>query len=221
MSGLRDGECSPRLPRLMAITDRRGLGARSFTEWLADLAAAGVDCVQIREKDLPDAEVYRLARCARTELPEAVRVLVNARLDVALAAGADGVHLPAGGLPGGALRRWAAAVRGADGRRVLIGRSTHTPQEVDQARREGVDYVTFGPLFPTPSKARFGPPPGPAGLRRAVAQGVPVIALGGIDGSGVRTALEAGAVGVAGIRVFQDPRSLREIASRIAGSRAC
>ncbi len=221
MSGLRGEGRAPRVPRLMAITAWRGLGTRSFTEWLAELAAAGVDCVQIREKDLPDAEVYRLARRARTELPETVRVLVNGRLDVALAAGADGVHLPAAGLPADALRRWAVAVGGAFGRRLLIGRSTHTPEEVDRARREGVDYVAFGPLFPTPSKARFGPPPGPAGLRRAVAHGVPVIALGGVDASGVRTALESGAVGVAGIRVFQDPASLREIASRIAGSGAC
>ena len=212
---------SGRIPRLMAITHLRGLGPRAFTDWLAELADAGVDSVQIREKERPDEEVYLLARRARTELPESVRVLVNGRLDVALAAGADGVHLPSSGLPADALRTWASAVRGLDGPRVLIGRSTHTPEEVDRARREGVDYVTFGPLFPTPSKARFGPPPGPEGLRRAVARGVPVIALGGIDASAVRTALGAGAVGVAGIRVFQDPRSLREIAFRIAGSGAC
>lgn len=210
-----------RVPRLMAITDRHGLGSRSFTDWLAELAAVGVDCVQIREKDLPDDELYHLARRARSALPESVRLLVNGRLDVALAAGADGAHLPAAGLPADALRRWASAVRGPDGPRVLIGRSTHTSKELDRARREGVDYVTFGPLFPTPSKARYGSPPGPEGLRRAVAQGVPVIALGGIDATGVRTALEAGAVGVAGIRVFQDSGSLRAIAARIAGSGAC
>ncbi|MGD2115573.1 MAG: thiamine phosphate synthase [Acidobacteriota bacterium] len=198
----------------MAITDRRSLAPRPFDGWLRELAAAGVDAVQIREKDLDDLAVYRLARHARATLPRRVAVLVNGRLDVALAAGADGVHLPAAGLPAEPLRRWASAV--APGRRIAIGRSTHTPQEVARAREERVDYVTFGPLFPTPSKAAHGPPPGPEGLRRAAAEGVPVVALGGVDAEGVAAAVAAGAAGVAGIRVFQDPDALRKLTAALA-----
>jgi thiamine-phosphate pyrophosphorylase len=199
-------------PRLMAISDRLTLGSRPFEDWLSNLAEAGVDAVQIREKDLADLEVYRLTRRARTILPSRVAVLVNGRLDVALAAGADGVHLPAAGLPAEPLRRWAEA----RGDRIVIGRSTHTIDEVTRARREGVDYVTFGPLFPTPSKAPYGPPPGPEGLRRAAAEGVPVVALGGIDADAVPVARAAGAAGVAGIRVFQDPGRLQALVARMA-----
>jgi thiamine-phosphate pyrophosphorylase len=213
----------PVAPRLMAITDRReGLDLREpaagpFEDWLAELAGAGVDAVQIREKNLSDLEVYRLAHRARTVLPKRVLVLVNGRLDIALAAGADGVHLPAAGLPAAALRRWARSV--APDSRIVIGRSTHTPEEVRRAGHEGVDYVTFGPLFPTPSKAGYGPPPGPEGLRRAVDEGVPVVALGGIDAGGVGVAADAGAVGVAGIRAFRDAASLRSITAAVQAAR--
>lgn len=192
------------MPRLLAISDRRLLGGRPFEAWLDALAGAGVDGVQVREKDLPDREVFDLAQKARARLPERVAVLVNGRLDVALAAGCQGVHLPVSGLPADALRAWARE-RGSE---VLIGRSAHDAEEVLRAREEGADYVTFGPVFPTPSKAKYGPPPGVEGLRAAAAQGVPVLALGGVDAGGVCAVAEAGAWGVSGIRVFHDPRAL-------------
>ncbi len=195
------------MPRLLAISDRRLLGARPFEEWLDALAAAEVDAVQIREKDLPDREVLDLARRARARLPGRVAVLVNGRLDIAMAAGCQGVHLPASGLPADALRAWARQ-RGVE---VVIGRSTHGAEEILRAREEGVDYVAFGPVFPTPSKARHGPPLGLEGLRAASALGVPVVALGGVGAEGARAAAEAGAAGFAGIRAFHDPRSLQAL----------
>ena len=85
---------------------------------------------------------------------------------------------------------------------------------VAAARDAGADYVTFGPVYPTPSKAAYGPPPGLAGLRRAVATGLPVIALGGVDAERLEEVATAGAAGAAGIRVFQNASGLPELVRR-------
>lgn len=188
-----------RVPRLLAISDADERRGRSLEAWLGELAAAGVDGVEIREKALADRELYEVLLVARRAWPR--WLVANGRLDVALAAGADGVHLPADGVPVAPLRR-------RFGDRVVIGRSTHRPEEAAAARREGADYVTFGPVFPTPSKARYGRPPGLEGLAEAAAQGLPVIALGGIGPDELASAVRAGAAGAAGIRSFHDPRSL-------------
>lgn len=189
-------------PRLLAIGDRRSLPAGTdYPAWLRSVAEAGVDAVQVREKDLDDRALFALVRTARSVLPPRVRLLVNGRADLALAAGADGVHLPAAGLPAPPLRALAHRL----GRRLLIGRSTHRRSEVAAAHDEGVDYVTFGPVFPTPSKERYGPPPGLEGLREACGVGVPVLALGGVDAERLQAVARAGAHGAAGIRGFQDP----------------
>lgn len=182
------------MPRLLAISDRRRLAA-PFPEWVAALAAAGVDGVQLREKEADDGELLALGRIARALLPAAA-LLVNGRLDVALASGADGVHLPADGLPAAPLLAWAAGL----GRRPLVGRSTHTLAEVAAARDEGADYVTFGPVFATPGK---GAPVGTAALAAAARLGVPVLALGGVEPERVAEAIATGAHGVAAIRAFR------------------
>ena len=186
---------------LLPISDRASLDV-PFPQWLARLAAAGVRAVQVREKDLDDRAVLELARQARAVLPT---VLVNGRLDLALAAGADGAHLPADGVPVAALRR-----RFGDG--VLLGVSTHSVEEVERALRDGADYVTFGPVWPTPSKERYGPPLGVEALARAARVGIPVYALGGVMLSRFGAAAAAGAAGVAGIRLFQGP-TLGEVVS--------
>ncbi len=191
----------PLTSSLLAISDRASL-AVPLAGWLRALGSAGIGAVQIREKDLDDRDLYDLARLARTALPPPVRLLVNGRLDVAIAAGADGVHLPADGVPVGALR----ARFGED---VLIGRSTHTLAEVERARDEGADYVTFGPVFATPGK---GAPVGLAALARAAAAGVPVLALGGVTLERFGELSEAGAAGVAAIRLFQSIQDLTEVA---------
>lgn len=184
---------------LLAISDRRSLPQGDLDGWLASLAAAGVGAVQIREKDLDDRSLWDLARTARSILPPATRLLVNGRLDVALAAGADGAHLPSDGLPVAALRRFGAEV--------LLGVSTHQVEEVERARDEGADYVTFGPVWETPGK---GPARGVGELARAAASGLPVYALGGVTIERFGEVAAAGAAGVAAIRLFQRPSELRE-----------
>ena len=155
--------------------------------------------MQIREKDLDDRAVLELAREARTAL---ATVLVNGRLDIALAAGADGAHLPADGVPAAALRRRFPSA--------FLGVSTHRIEEVERALQNGADYVTFGPVWATPSKERYGPPVGVEALARAAEVGIPVYALGGVMLSRFEEAAAAGAAGVAGIRLFQGP-ALREV----------
>lgn len=188
---------------MLAISDRASLPVGP-SEWLRSLAAAGVGAVQIREKDLDDRALYGLARLARSLLPRETVLLVNGRLDVALAAGAQGTHLPADGVPSAPLRR-------RFGPGVVLGRSTHRVEEVERARDEGADYVTFGPVYPTPSKARYGPPVGLEALARAAAAGLPVYALGGVTLERFGEVASTGAAGVAGIRLFQDAAALAEV----------
>jgi len=155
-----------------------------------------VDAVQLREKHLDDLELYELARLARAALPPPALLLVNGRADVALAAGADGVHLPGDGVPAGALRtRFGASL--------LIGVSTHRHDEVERACRDGADYAVFGPVYPMPSASGHGPPAGLAALARAARVGIPVYALGGVTLERFAEVAAAGAAGVAGIRLFQ------------------
>jgi thiamine-phosphate pyrophosphorylase len=186
--------------RLLAISQLATLsgggGGDAALGWFAALAAAGVDALQLREKRLDDLSLWQLARRARAALPPPAVLLVNGRADLALAAGADGVHLPADGVPAG-------AVRARFGSGLLIGVSTHRPEEVERARRDGADYVVFGPVYPTPAKAGFGKPAGPRALARAAALGIPVYALGGVTLERFAEVAAAGAAGVAGIRLFQ------------------
>jgi thiamine-phosphate pyrophosphorylase len=187
---------------LLAISDRRSLPDQDLESWLADVARARVGAVQIREKDLDDRALWELVRTARALLPPETRLLVNGRLDLALAAGADGVHLPSDGLPVAALRR-------RFGREVLIGVSTHRVEEVAEAKREGADYATFGPVWETPGK---GGGVGVRELARAAAAGLPVLALGGVTIERFGEVASAGAAGVAAIRLFQRPPELRAAA---------
>lgn len=192
---------------LLALSDRRSLPSTglTMTDWLRALGAAGIGAVQIREKDLEDGALYDLTRLARETVPAFTRVLVNGRLDVALAAGADGAHLPADGLP-------AAPLRARFGSEFLLGRSTHSTEEVERARDEGVDYVVFGPVYATPGK---GEPTGIAALARAAraaGPGVPVFALGGVTLGRFGEVAATGAAGVAAIRLFQDAAALSSVA---------
>lgn len=187
------------MPRLLAISDRRSLPDQNLDSWLREMARAGVDAVQIREKDLDDRSLLELVRSARAILPPEIRLLVNGRLDVALAAGADGVHLPSDGVPVAPLRR-------RFGPGVLIGVSAHRVEEVARAREEGADYATFSPVWDSPGK---GAAVGVRELARAAASGLPVLALGGVTIERFAEVAAAGAAGVAAIRLFQRPSDLR------------
>jgi thiamine-phosphate pyrophosphorylase len=190
---------------LLAISDR-GTLQPPMADWFHALAAAGIGALQLREKDLGDRDLHELTRLARAVLPPSIRLLVNGRVDIALAAGADGVHLPADGLP-------VAALRARFGPGVLVGRSTHRIEEVERARDEGADYVTFGPVYASPGKGR---PAGLGELRRAAAAGVPVYALGGVTLERFGELAGAGAAGIAAIRLFQSIEKLDQ-AARAAG----
>jgi thiamine-phosphate pyrophosphorylase len=175
------------------ITDRKAVGGfRPLLEVIRDQMHLGVDFIQIREKDLTAREVFEFTLAVLevrdAELPKHLRpqILINSRADIALASGADGVHLPSDA-PAQTLGR------------LLIFRSCHTLAEVKQAQ---ADYVTFGPVFDTPAK---GKGVGLAALREACRQGKPVFALGGVDWDNAADCMEAGAKGIAGIRLFQNP----------------
>ena len=187
---------------LYLITDRRqvapGLELAAAVERALE---GGVRAVQLREKDLSAAALFPLA-CELRALTRryGARLFVNDRIDVALAAEADGVHLGGHSLPTKVVRRLLGSGR-------LIGVSTHSEAEAVQAARDGADFVTFGPVYFTPSKAPFGAPVGLGRLRSAVAATpLPVFALGGITPERCAEVREAGAAGAALISaILADP----------------
>ena len=161
---------------LYLITDRKQLPAgRGVVETVAAALAGGVRAVQLREKDLAAAELYPLAlELRQLTARHGARLLINDRLDVALAVEADGVHLGGHSLP-------VAVARKILGPNKLIGVSTHYPDEAAAAARDGADFVTFGPVFITPSKTAYGDPVGLDRLREACSGAtIPVFALGGV-----------------------------------------
>ncbi len=170
------------------VTDRR---AGNVLRSVEAAVQSGVDMIQVREKDLPARELYELVcRVRDAASKSSTKVLVNDRLDVAVAAGIDGVHLPGEGLP---VRRVRPLVR-------TVGCSVHHIDEALRAESEGADFVVFGPVFETPGKN----PVGIEALRHvAGAVRIPVLAIGGITAGNTPAVLEAGAAGIAAIRLFQ------------------
>ena len=181
--------------RLCLVTDRQATGGRSLTTVVEAGLGAGLPVVQLREKDLPAGELCQLAGELRAlTLAHGARLLVNDRADVALAIGADGVHLPASGLA-------PATVRAILGPGRLVGVSTHSVAEAEAAAGAGADFAVFGPVYDTPSKRSFGEPQGLVALAAACrAARLPVIAIGGVTAARVPELSEAGAAGVAVIR---------------------
>lgn len=179
------------------ITDRRTCPG-SLLDCIERNAGRGCSWIQLREKDLPPRDLLDLARAALARVrPHRTPILVNSRLDVALAAGAHGVHLPAGSPAPCDLRPVVPSG-------FLIAVSTHTVDEVCRAEREGADLAVFGPVFPTRSKPGQGDIPGLGGLREACsASSLPVAALGGVTAERIAACADAGAAGIAGISMFQ------------------
>ncbi|QOX77425.1 thiamine phosphate synthase [Trichlorobacter lovleyi] len=200
---------------LYLITDRTQTAGRPLLEVVEAALGGGVRAVQLREKDLPAAELYELAweMRALTSRYDA-RLLINERIDVALAVEADGVHLGVNSLPVTAARRIAPDL--------LIGYSSHGVGEAVAALAKGADFVTFGPVFPTPSKAAYGEPVGLGELGRACRQTVGdlVFGLGGIKRTNLEQVTAAGCYRVAlisDILAAADPAAAAEAFRRGLG----
>jgi thiamine-phosphate pyrophosphorylase len=200
--------------KALYVTDRRSAGDERVRDTMSALSGAPGVIIQLREKDAPDGDCLARAEAARQSLAPQTLLYVNTRFDIALAAGADGVHLPASGLP-------LARVRSATPRGFRIGVSAHSPVEVRRAIEEGADLVVIGPVFDTPSKRDFGPPLG-AGvlgeLPRCDEHSSEVFAIGGIfeEDLGRLDPYLDRIAGVAGIRLFQQSPDPRGLAERIA-----
>jgi thiamine-phosphate pyrophosphorylase len=213
-------------PILCYVTDRRnlaGAGDRADSAARVERAIgraidAGADWIQLREKDLEAQPLEALVCAAVTISRGRARIFVNDRLDVALTAGADGVHLGEKSLPIARVTSWRAAAGRHD---FAIGASCHSPEAVRAAERAGADYVFFGPIFATPSKTSFGPPQGLERLAAACEGArIPVIAIGGITDSNAEACLAAGCEGIAAIRMFQGEGGLAESVTAIHALRS-
>lgn len=238
------------MPRVLLyyITDRAAFPGDEFARRhtllakIAEAARAGVDYIQLREKDLPARDLESLTRAAlsairdvqvtiqnvkpRTENQELrTALLINSRSDVALATAADGVHLPANSISPAEVRRiWESSIRHTArsrhaatpaARGVVISVACHEPAEVREAETGGADFAVFAPVF----EKKGAPGARPTGLdtlRRACRHRIPVFALGGVTLENAAACFEAGASGIAGIRLFQD-HDIAEVSRRLRG----
>jgi thiamine-phosphate pyrophosphorylase len=206
-------------PLLCYVTDRRSLAEVKPAEQqeilldkIAAAVKAGIDWIQIREKDLLGKDCSSLTkealrRAAITNKNMSTRILVNDRWDVALAERASGVHLGENSLPLAEVSRMFES-RG-ERKDFLVGVSCHSLEAARAAANGGADYLFFGPVFSTPSKAVFGAPQGLGRLAEVCnAVAIPVLAIGGIALANAAECLAAGAAGIAAIRLFQDARDI-------------
>ena len=185
----------------------------TFLIEFADRAlAAGVDMVQIRERDLSARDVFIVTEAlAGSARGTGALLLVNDRADIAASNG-SGVHLTTRSLT-------AEVVRGAFGPDMLVAVSTHTFEEAIAAEQGGADLIVFGPVFETVSKRDYGEPAGLEALHRVAAHlTIPVVALGGIKPSNFMQPLDAGAAGVAGISMFTEAQDLGTLVATIKGA---
>jgi len=202
--------------KLCYVTDRKALPGppeaqiRLLLERIDSAARAGVDWIQIREKELEARQLLMLVQEAKHRAGATCRIFVNDRLDVTLAAGADGVHLAERSLPVTDVKRFLKE-RGVAGE-FLVGVSTHSVKAVQEAEANGAHYVFWGPVFATPSKLAYGPPQGLERLAQACrAASIPVIGIGGITVENAHECVAAGAAGIAAIRLFQDERTGEDV----------
>lgn len=181
------------LPPLYLITDRRLVRSEQmFFDTLEQLMVAGVRLIQLREKDLPAQQLYEMAHRLRviTQRHNCL-LLINDRVDIALAVNADGVHLRTNSLP-------PAVARSLLGKDKLIGVSTHSAEEITTAAEQEADFVSYGPVFYTPAKAQYGAPKGLTELHSICCSShLPVYALGGVTVTNTPAIMTTGAYGIA------------------------
>ena len=190
--------------RVYLITDFMRVGKSRFLGALEEALQSGVRAIQLREKNMPPKDLLALALEVNSMTQRYnAKLLVNDRADIAIMAGADGVHLTE------------ASVKVSDVKNkfpnLIVGVSTHSIEEARLADRQSADFITFSPIYETPSKSNYGPPQGLAPLRQ-VTQSVhlPVLALGGITLNRVPECLEHGAFGVAVISDIWDSTDIKQ-----------
>ena len=209
-------------PIICYVSDRKSLAegdrGRGVLGRIRAATAAGVDWVQIREKDLSGRELLELARQAVASR-EATQVIVNDRVDVALAAGAAGVHLGRESLGAPEVVRWCRGGGGNARADFLVGVSCHSFEEAREAESAGASYIFFGPIFDTPSKRGMGEPQRLARLGEVCRRvAIPVLAIGGVSEENAEDCIRAGAAGIAAIRMFQDASDVaatKEVVARL------
>lgn len=188
--------------KLYVITDQALCAPRTLYDTIHDLLDVGVSAIQLREKDLTDAEYIKLAEplCKLCHAYSA-QLFINSRIEIAMSIDADGLHLPGDSAS-------VEKVIEETNRRFIIGSSVHTLTEAKQRETEGADFITYSPIYPTLSKPDYGPAVGVEGLRN-VAKGIstPIFALGGITPKRVSECLDAGAYGVAVMSGVMSPEN--------------
>ena len=188
--------------KLYVITDRGLCAPRTLYDTVHDLLDVGVSAIQLREKDLSDAEYVNLAEplCTLCHTYSA-QLFINSRIKIAIEIGADGLHLPGDSAS-------VEKVIEETNHRFIIGSSVHTLTEAKQREMEGADFITYSPIFPTLSKPGYGPVVGLGGLRNVTERvNIPVFALGGITPERVSECLDAGAYGVAVMSGVMSPEN--------------
>lgn len=198
-------------PTLSLVTDRSYATTRSLATLVAAAVLGGVDLVQLREKDLPGGDLLALANDIRESTADGKALfIVNDRVDVALAAGADGVQLGEDAMPVEAVRRIAPGL--------LIGRSVHSVEGAQEAEAQGADFLVVGTIFPTGSKTDIEPA-GPGLLERiATSVSLPFLAIGGVTSRNVSQVMAAGATGAAVISAILAAHDPRVAAEELKGS---
>ncbi len=179
-------------PRLFLVTDRHQTNGRPLVPLLQRVLTAGVPAIQLRERDLSAKELVTLAREVQAVMASRTsQLLINDRIDVALALEGVGVHLRSNSLPVSVARQLLGAHR-------LLGISVHAVEEAVQVESQGADYIILGPIYETPTKQMFGPPLGIPALEKACRLvRIPIIGIGGVTAARVREMRRAGAFGVA------------------------
>jgi thiamine-phosphate pyrophosphorylase len=215
---------------LYYITDRSQFSGdevsrrKRLLEKIAEAADCGVDFIQLREGDLLARELESLAhdatRVIRENSPQVVvegrratRLLINSRTDVAIVAGASGVHLRSDDVSPGAVREIWKRSSNPD---PIVSVACHAVAEVRTAGENGANFALFGPVFEKKEWKTPVPPAGLSLLKAACQQEIPVIALGGVTLENARSCVDAGAAGIAGIRIFQENK-ISEVVSRLRG----
>jgi thiamine-phosphate pyrophosphorylase len=225
---------SARRPILCYVTDSRALTEDlanrrdALLERIAAASPAGIDWIQIREKDLSGREISALTAAAIAKTKNSTqqgassaKIIVNDRVDVAITNHAQGVHLGGNSMPAKNICDWLK--RNADRHAATVqqnfevGVSCHSLKEALAAEKSGATYIFFGPIFATPSKQTFGPPQGLSRLAEVCnAVKIPALAIGGITTQNAQSCLNAGAAGLAAIRLFQNSQDLPSL---VAGLR--